>query len=190
MDGRAVTATNRRWIPLRPAAGLTLLELTVTLAVAAVLCAIALPGLQPLLDRQRAASARQLLSSHLAFARLATIQQRQAIRVCASIDGTTCSGDANGWAAGWIVHRTGPDGGPATAEGPALRHHTPGYPPGWTIRSSDGRRHLRFLPDGRAWGTNLTLQICVRGDLMAEVVVNNSGRVRSESVRRPGGCPP
>ena len=69
--------------------------------------------------------------------------------MCASVDGATCSGDANGWATGWIVHRAGRGVGPTTDAGPPLRHHQLGYPPGWTIRSSDGRRHLRFLPDGR-----------------------------------------
>ena len=184
-----MTAVKRCWIPGFHA-GLTLLELVVGLAVVAVLCAIALPGLQPVLDRQRAASARQVVSSHLAFARLAAIQGRHPIRVCASVDGATCSGDANGWATGWIVHRAGRGDGPTTDAGPPLRHHQLRYPPGWTIRSSDGRRHMRFLPDGRAFGTNLTLQVCARGDLMAEIIVNNSGRIRSESVRRSGGCAP
>lgn len=170
--------------------GWTLLELTVTLAVLGILCAIALPSFRQTLDRQRASSARQVLISHLAMARLAAIQRNEPVLVCPSVDGQTCSGDRNGWAHGWIIQRAGREDAPLGAGGTPLRQHRLDYPPHLTIRSTTGRPHIRYLPDGRALGTNLTLQVCLDADLLAEVTVNNSGRVRSERMHHPGGCTP
>lgn len=172
----------------RISSGLTLLELTITLAVLGLLCVIALPGFRQTLDRQRASTARQVLSSHLALARLAAIQRNESILVCPSIDGLACSGDRHGWARGWIIQRAGKDGVALAAAGAPLRQHRLDYPPSFTIRSTPGRAHVRYMPDGRAWGTNLTLQVCVGAELLAEVVVNNSGRVRSERMQHPGDC--
>ncbi|WP_312236345.1 GspH/FimT family pseudopilin [Stenotrophomonas sp.] len=169
------------------AGGWTLLEVGIATAVLLILLSVALPATQRLLDRQRAASARHLLSSHLAFARLAAIQRRVDISMCPSIDGVRCSGDAAGWGQGWIIRPTYAD----TAIGDAvLRHQRLHYPRGWEIHSSSGRPHIRYLPDGRAWGTNLQLRICSHGDLRGRVVVNNSGRIRSETLDESGGCTP
>ncbi|MGS1078362.1 GspH/FimT family protein [Pseudoxanthomonas beigongshangi] len=73
-----------------------------------------------------------------------------------------------------------PDGNrkPDAAED-VLRYEAVPLPPDFRIRSSVGRPQLRYLPDGRSAGSNLTVRICLRERLMSEVVVNNGGRARS-----------
>lgn len=177
--------------PMRgPGTGWSLLELIVTVAVLGILVAIALPGFQRTLNGLRASSARQVLSSHLAMARLAAIQRSEHIVVCPSHDGRTCSDDRRGWAHGWIIQRAGRDGAPLAGQDAPLYQHRLRYPPNFSIRASEGRSRIHYQPNGRAWGTNLTLQVCMDADLLAEVVVNNSGRVRSERLHRRGGCGP
>ena len=55
--------------------------------------------------------------------------------------------------------------------------------------SSMGRQQARYLPDGRSAGSNLTISICnVQGRLLATVVINNSGRIRSARPIKPAAC--
>jgi type IV fimbrial biogenesis protein FimT len=168
--------------------GWTLIETMVTLLVLALLCAVALPDVRALLDRQRAASARHLLSTDLAFARLSALQRHEEVSVCASADGRHCT-DVDSWGHGWIVYVAGPRATTPAAAGDILRQQRWQPPAGWRIVSSAGRGRLRYLRDGRAYGTNLSLRICRDDRLLGRVVVNNSGRVRSEVHDAPGGCP-
>ncbi len=173
--------------PLRRLRGWSLIETMVALLVLGVACALALPDTRALLDRQRAAGARRMLSTDLAFARLAAIQRHTEVGVCASTDGRHCAGP-EAWADGWIVYVAGRDRAPPAAAD-ILRHQAWRAPPGWRIVGSAGRSRLRYQGDGRAYGSNLSLRICRHGHLLGRVVVSNAGRVRSEVHDTPGGCP-
>lgn len=179
------TPTSRRRL-----GGTSLLQLAVAVAVLATLSTLALPHFQALLDRQRAAAARHLLSSTLAAARLAAIQRHADVTVCASADGQQCSSDARDWSQGWLTYAA-PHGQPgAPAAQAILDHQQWARRAGWRIESTAGRPRIRYLGSGRAHGTNLTLQLCRHDHLYGRVVVSNSGRVRSETHDTPGGCPP
>ncbi|MEG2804262.1 GspH/FimT family pseudopilin [Stenotrophomonas sp.] len=176
-----------RFAPRRRPAGWSLVECLVAVLVLGVLCAVALPDARALLDRQRAANARHLLSTDLAFARLAAIQRHAEVSVCASVEGRHCAG-VDAWGSGWMVYEA-PAGSsaPPAADG-VLRHQAWRAPPGWRIVGNRGRSRLRYRPDGRAYGTNLSLWICRHDHLYGRVVINNTGRVRSEVHDAPGGC--
>lgn len=58
------------------------------------------------------------------------------------------------------------------------------------VVSTTGRQQLRYLPDGRSAGTNLTISICNQtGNLLGSVIVNNMGRARNELPKVPTPCP-
>ena len=58
------------------------------------------------------------------------------------------------------------------------------------VISNTGRKQLRYLPDGRSAGTNLTISICnPAGSLLGKVIVNNMGRPRSQRPKVPTPCP-
>ncbi|WP_242450506.1 GspH/FimT family protein, partial [Xanthomonas citri] len=59
---------------------------------------------------------------------------------------------------------------------------------GIDIVSTAGRSIVRFLPNGRSSGTNITISLCSNARRLADVVVNNSGRARTVRYTSPTGC--
>jgi type IV fimbrial biogenesis protein FimT len=87
----------------RLGSGFTVLELMVTLAIGAILAAIAAPGLSSYANENRLRSASSQLLSDINFARLEAIKRNSRVLVCArNAAGTGCS-TANDWANGWLV---------------------------------------------------------------------------------------
>ncbi|WP_329607079.1 GspH/FimT family pseudopilin, partial [Xanthomonas perforans] len=50
------------------------------------------------------------------------------------------------------------------------------------------RSIVRFLPNGRSSGTNITISLCSNARRLADVVVNNSGRARTVRYTSPTSC--
>lgn len=80
--------------------GFTLVELMVTLAVAAIVVALALPGFQRLMQSNRADAIGNEFATALTLARMEALKQARRVTICASSDGATCVG---GWGDGYIV---------------------------------------------------------------------------------------
>ncbi|GAB1596396.1 GspH/FimT family pseudopilin [Lysobacter claricitrinus] len=161
--------------------GFTLIELMIGLAIAAILFAAAGPAFGRLIDGTRCTTAVSQLTGSLATARIEAIRRNRPVSVCPSLDGRSCRADRR-WEGGWIVFEDSGAGEPDSDQ--ALIDRVDAVGDGLTISSTTGRREVRYLPDGWASGTNSTLRICVarRRELVATVVVNNSGRARSERV--------
>lgn len=80
--------------------GFTLVELLVTMTVAAILTAIAVPNFKLTFQNNRLISQSNELLGSLLYARSEAITLNQDITICASSDGATCG---TAWASGWIV---------------------------------------------------------------------------------------
>ena len=83
--------------------GLTLIELTTSIAVVAVSLALIAPNLHGVAQRSRVTSAANQLLTDLRFARTNAVTRRQMVSLCPSNDGNQCSGDPLGWHHGYIV---------------------------------------------------------------------------------------
>lgn len=83
--------------------GFTLLELMITLSVAAILLTIALPSFRGLMHRSQVSSASNELLGSLAYARTEAVNRGQLVSMCASTDYTSCSG-STAYEPGWIVY--------------------------------------------------------------------------------------
>lgn len=84
--------------------GFTLVELMITVAVAAILAAIAWPSFRDFLHRNAVtAQANQVLAS-LQYARNEAVSRRYPTAVCASTAGTSCDGGST-FEDGWMVWR-------------------------------------------------------------------------------------
>jgi len=91
---------------MKHAHGFTLVELLITILVAALLMALAVPAFNSFVENNRIISSTNELVSALAVARNGAIHRRDTVTLCSSTDTAaavpTCSGSAS-WETGWIA---------------------------------------------------------------------------------------
>ena len=166
-------------------AGSTLLQMLMALLVLAILAAMAWPSFSALLARMRADTLRSQLVAVLSTARSRAVTRHQHVQACPSSDGATCGDD---WSHGWLLFPAPPPSAQAqvAAQMPApwLAEQRPRGP----LRATGNRQRVHFRPDGRTGGNNLSIRICVAGQLHSRVVVSVPGRVRSERSRGTVAC--
>ena len=174
---------------MRRSGGFTLIELATTVAIMGILAGVALPSMRDFVERQRTLSAVSSLTAHMGLARMAAISRNRRAVLCPSVDGRHCEAGTD-WSQGWMlfVDEDGnrrPDGSDDILRvdlEPTSRH--------LRVVSTRGREQLRYLPDGRSPGSNLTISICNdRSEVLARVIVNNAGRPRSERAEAGQACP-
>jgi len=154
----------------RDAAGFSLIELLVSLVVLGMLAAVGVPSFSQMLERQRIEALMQRLETDLAAARNTAMTRRVPVVVCPRDAHGECQPDLD-WRHGWMLMLDGSRQHAlwiqqADSEG--------------ALRVSASRPLLRYRPDGTSAGSNLTLTLCLRGQVVARQVVSNSGRVRRQ----------
>lgn len=100
--------------------GFTMVELMITIAVAAILLAIALPSFRSTINNNRVTNRSNDLVGALNVARLEALSRGRTVSVCASADGASCSG-STAWNAGWIVFVDGGTAGVVDGSDVVLR---------------------------------------------------------------------
>ena len=183
------TITNLNTIE-RHGTGFTILECLIVISILAILLVQGVPALQDYGLRQRMSAAMHALHSHLAMARNDAVRFNVEIVACPGNQADGCRDDSN-WDEGWLVFedlnadRHFQDNERLLAAEPGLEQIM--------IRSNNGRRELRFLPNGTAPGSNSSISFCdMRGPLLArKLVVSNLGRIRREEAADTNGsnCP-
>ena len=105
MEASRVELVRTQATPRSKARGFTLLELMVTLGVAAIVLSAGVPGFIGVVQNNRAASQANELVTALSLARSEAVRRSARVGVCQSADGLTCGGA--GWQQGWIVFEDG-----------------------------------------------------------------------------------
>lgn len=80
--------------------GLTLIELIIALAIIAILVTAGVPGMRQLIDSNRTTAYVNSLVGGIHLARSEAVKRNSEVSICASNNGTGCSGD---WSNGWVV---------------------------------------------------------------------------------------
>lgn len=179
--------------------GFTLVELMVTLAVAAILATMAAPSFTALLNSNRLGGAANELVAALQTARMEAVRRNARVLVCRSEDGSTCAGSGDAWPA-WVVFVDSDADGNLDAGETVVR--TGSGHPKVEIRASSALTadRLLFRPDGFArdsatpTGAFLTAAfgVCMPTNRPAEnerlVAIASGSRITTVPRGRDGAC--
>ena len=159
--------------------GFTLVELMVTIALAALLMAIGVPTFRDVALGSRLSAAANNVLASVQLARSEAIKRNLAVTVCASDDGATCAG-GGGWEQGWII---------VDSSGELIQRQD-ALPDGYAMSQAGGAVPLVFEPIGIG-STAATITVC-RGDPLGRqeriVNINAAGSVHIET-STAGVCP-
>jgi type IV fimbrial biogenesis protein FimT len=179
-----------------PRSGFTLIELMVTVAVAAVVLAIAVPSFQDLIRSNRLATQANQLITALSLARGEAIKRGVRVTVCKSANSTatspacTTSGD---WRQGWVVfvdntQVTGNVAGTIDGTDQRLRVFEPLSGTASLTGGPDFQDWISYLPSGISRGTtgddiDGTFKLCQgsTGSKAKNIVVNKIGWAHVEN---------
>jgi type IV fimbrial biogenesis protein FimT len=175
----------------RPLAGVSLVELLSTTAIALTLTAFAVPSMRAFVSTQYTLAASQAIRSHLALARHTAVTSATDVVLCPSSDGLHCTGGFD-WSDGWVVFldADGDRQRGAAERRLAVAERLSG---GARLITSSGRRKVVYRSHGGTGGSNVTFRICkaAQPERRRAVIVNITGRSKvsdRDSNGRPIEC--
>ncbi|WP_313645064.1 GspH/FimT family pseudopilin [Stenotrophomonas sp.] len=159
--------------------GFSLVELVVTVAIAAILAAIAIPSFRSMINSSRLTSHANELVASLQLARSEAIKRNARVSVCGSANGATCGG---GWAKNWLTV--------VEADGSVLRVNAVKAP----VVVSSGVDRVTFRADGlSSTAVNSSIIVCIPtgspADNQRVVTLASAARVSSSRADGGGACP-
>lgn len=160
--------------------GITLIEVTVVLALLGILSHLACANVQQVFQRIKIHQISKALYADFQFARNEAIASNQMIRICGTEDNLHCS---QNWSKGYIVFRGDlPEEGPISLE---AHLHCVAFPTDFHIQSSTSEV-FTFDPAGYSH-TRGTLKIAHK-QTVDSVVIFDSGRVRLSQNIQEDAC--
>ena len=165
--------------------GFTFSELLSSLAVAGILLGVALPGMVSIVRDSLVTEHTNSLIQSLNLARSTAIRLGRKATVCASDDGSTCSG--HDWSQGWIVWLDR-DGNGKMRSQERIDTYT-GLPQSATITETRDNAALTYRPDGASNAATrpafqVALTDCTNGAARS-VTLSPSGRPKTREIACP-----
>ena len=171
--------------------GITLLEMLVTLAVAAILAAIAVPSFAAIQQNSQRRVAMDNFWHAIFLARSEAVKRNSVIAICKSADGITCNNAAGDWSAGWMVFDNLDHDEPAQRDDdePVLQVYAPWH--NGHVTSNRQTFSFRATTQGAVNGTIVFCDARGNADARA-IIISHTGRPRQsqrDASNKPLICP-
>lgn len=180
--------------------GFTLIELIITLTLAAILLTIGIPSFQTTLQSNRRVTQVNELISALNIARSEAIKRGNQVFICISNNGTSCVTGSGAWETGWIIFVD--NNGNSTLDNNDTIINVHGqFPSSITVRAGSAFSNwIAYLSNGTSRGngtattdtdSNRTFRICdSQGVSQARlIVINATGRSTVRGNQSGDSCP-
>ena len=162
--------------------GFTLIELMITVSIAGIAMAFAMPALESYIQNDRLTTQINTFVGHLSLARSEAVTRKQQVIVCISSTSTNCTG--TNWNEGWIVFAD-TDGDSAFTAGEPIIRAQQALEGNNTLTSSASITGGSIIYDYRGFaatnsGSTGTFSLCdSRGSAhVKSISISNTGRVR------------
>lgn len=133
-------------------AGFTLIEMIITLAIAAILLAVAVPSLRESMQKNRTTAASNELTGSMNVARSESVKRGTRVVVCKSANNADCvTSNAAGYEQGWIIFVDSNNDAVRDAGEAILRvHEAVGGGVTMIGAGNDLDQYISYMPEGRA----------------------------------------
>ncbi|WP_066016223.1 GspH/FimT family pseudopilin [Endozoicomonas atrinae] len=101
----------QHWFSPSKVMGVSLIELLVSLSVAAILIAASVPSMKDLIVNNRIDNVADELYGSLMLARSEAIKRQRTVSLCSTVDDLTCDESNSGWHHGWLIFTDESDDG-------------------------------------------------------------------------------
>jgi len=169
--------------------GFTLIEMMVTVSVAAILLSIAVPSFTTMIKNARISSATNEFISSLILARSEALKRNDNVSLCSSSDLLTCSQDIE-FANGWIVFQdcnrdgiidAGANNANCVNNGTEQIIKVHEALNNLSVKANGGLSFISYRFTGRS--TNTTISIGEKGKAASKrISITRTGRLRTESL--------
>ncbi len=158
--------------------GFSLIELIVTLSVAAIILTIGIPGFQSIVKNNILTTELNRLVTDLHLARMEAIKRNEDVTICKKNTTATNCNNTGSWVMGWIVF-VDPNRNGVVDTGEEIIRVNPDLETGLTLDYSKNR--ITYTSQGFAYGYAGSFVISdSRGSSYAKKrVVSNTGRIRT-----------
>ncbi len=165
----------------RKSRGFSLVELLVTVGVASIFLALAIPSFHSIRQNNQAVTVSNYVAGGLSYARNEAIKRGVSVSLCgAASDAQTACGASSNWSNGWIVF-SDVDGDGVIDAGDEILKTSPIPTLGATITAPNNV--VAFSANGfvASGSGNFTLQAAgCEGDNARTITISNSGRLSVE----------
>lgn len=171
--------------------GFTLIEMMITLVIAAILITAAVPNFKEFIINNKLTTQVNAFITALHVARAEAIKRNLAVTVCKSEDGASCSDNANGFEQGWLIFTDQQNRGTVDVSETVINFNQ-GMPQGMSLKCinketdalcQDGEKKITYGIGGTS-ASNMTLRLCQQGSQTGRrIFINTTGRVRVDPAK-------